>query len=401
MINMVSRLGQQRSTLVLSLLLLLGAVAGWSVVSTGIAQAGPGNSTTVNLTVAFIGDQGLTANSMAVLELIRDEGADMVMHQGDFDYIDGIHVPEDVDAWTDQIDEILGPTFPYFAALGNHDTAEWEGAGGYQEAMLDRLSLISGATCVDDYGLNSACTYQGLFFILSGAGSSYAFTNNNDIPVREAEHVAYIEDQLTQTDAVWRICAWHKTQHELQLGAQRVNEVYPGWGVYEECRQGGAIIATAHEHAYQRTKTLTNTELQTLDPLWPDASEVRVGGGSTFVFVSGLGGKSISNQDRCLPTTLPYGCGGEWAFAYTSDQGANFGALFCVFNVGGIENKAHCYFKNINGVIVDEFDVWATALAAFQVPGLSAVGLGAMAAIVAGLMLWAIRRSRAARMHNG
>jgi hypothetical protein len=36
--------------------------------------------------VAFIGDQGLTDDSKEVLRLIRDEGAEMVLHQGDFDY---------------------------------------------------------------------------------------------------------------------------------------------------------------------------------------------------------------------------------------------------------------------------------------------------------------------------
>ena len=40
------------------------------------------------LRVAFIGDQGLGPNAIAVLELIKDEGAQMVLHQGDFDYKD-------------------------------------------------------------------------------------------------------------------------------------------------------------------------------------------------------------------------------------------------------------------------------------------------------------------------
>ena len=38
--------------------------------------------------VAFIGDQGLSANARAVLQLIKDEEADFVLHQGDFDYDD-------------------------------------------------------------------------------------------------------------------------------------------------------------------------------------------------------------------------------------------------------------------------------------------------------------------------
>ena len=66
-----------------------------------------------NLTIAFIGDQGLRADSRAVLALVRDR-ADAVFHQEDFDYSDN---PQ---AWEDQINQILGPNFPYFASVGNH-----------------------------------------------------------------------------------------------------------------------------------------------------------------------------------------------------------------------------------------------------------------------------------------
>jgi len=58
-----------------------------------------------------------------------------------------------------------------------------------------------------------------------------------------------------------------------------------------------------------------------------------------------------------LPTTFPYGCNGLWASIYTSDQGANYGALFCSFNVGGQANKAQCYFKDISGNIPDQFEI--------------------------------------------
>src|SRR3990172_65044 len=68
-------------------------------------------------TIAFLGDQGLGGDAEAVLRLIRDEGADAVMHLGDFDYHD------DPAAWDAQIDTILGPDFPYFASAGNHDEA--------------------------------------------------------------------------------------------------------------------------------------------------------------------------------------------------------------------------------------------------------------------------------------
>ena len=46
--------------------------------------SGNGEVTPVNFKIAFIGDQGLNPNSVAVLNLIKAEGAQAVMHQGDF-----------------------------------------------------------------------------------------------------------------------------------------------------------------------------------------------------------------------------------------------------------------------------------------------------------------------------
>jgi len=286
-----------------------------------------------NFKVAFIGDQGLGPNATSVLQLIQSEDSDMVLHQGDFDYTDN------PDAWDQQINDILGNDFPYFASIGNHDLLVWD---GYQQKLNERLAKISGATCSGNLGVQSSCTYQGLFFILSGAG-----TNGSG-------HDIFIKDQLSKDDSIWRICSWHKNMNKMQLG-EKPND--SGWEVYEECRRGGAIIATGNEHSYSRTKTLINVENQIIDPEWTEPTKLRVQKGSTFVFVSGLGGHSIRNQDRCLPITFPYGCNGEWASIYTSDQGANYGALFCSFHVDGQPNKARCYFKDIDGTIPDEFTV--------------------------------------------
>ena len=49
--------------------------------------------------------------------------------------------------------------------------------------------------------------------------------------------------------------------------------------------------------------------------------------------------------------------GGHQAAIYTARQGAKPGALFCTFNENGIENRAHCYLRDIAGNVPDEFDV--------------------------------------------
>lgn len=300
-----------------------------------VVPGGP-DSTPPNTKVAFIGDQGDRSAAAAVLRLIRDENPDMVLHQGDFDYDD------DPEKWDATLTSMLGADFPYFASVGNHDEDQFYGSGGYQEKLAQRLGRIPGATCTGDLGVKSACRYKGLFFVLSGAGTV------------GRGHEAYIRRALEADSSIWRICSWHKNQTALQLGTKD-DDV--GWGPYEACRELGAIIATGHEHTYTRTKTLVSTRRQTVDPEWPDPRSVRVAPGATFVFVSGLGGYSIRNQDRCLPATYPYGCNGEWALIYTSDQGAQYGALFIEYHVDGDPRKARGYFKNIDGEVVDEFTI--------------------------------------------
>jgi hypothetical protein len=145
----------------------------------------------------------------------------------------------------------------------------------------------------------------------------------------------------------------------LQLGSKS-NSM--GWEVYENCRNAAAIIATGHEHSYSRTRSLISMQDQIVDSSCPDQPgtpdvDVCVSAGRTFAFVSGLGGKSIRNQDRCLPATFPYGCDGEWAKIYTSDQAATYGVLFITFNVNGDTRKATAYFKNIDGQIIDQFEI--------------------------------------------
>jgi hypothetical protein len=164
-----------------------------------------------------------------------------------------------------------------------------------------------------------------------------------------------IVDRYAKDPHLWKVCAWHKNQTAMQLGGKGD---WTGWGIYESCRQMGAFVVTGHEHSYHRTRTLSSTVEQQVDPACSDAKHVCVRPGAVPVFVTGLGGQSIRVQRRCLPTTYPYGCHGEWAFVYTADQGARFGALFLTFNEGDPQ-RARGWFKNIDGQVVDEFELFA------------------------------------------
>ncbi len=295
------------------------------------------------VTIAFIGDQGLGANARAVLELIRNEGADAVLHSGDFDYAD------DPPAWDAMISGILGEDMPYFASAGNHDRAAFRGPGGYQEfleARLDRLQIAWSG----DLGVASTLRFRGIFLVLTAPD---IFVNNDG----DSVHAPFIRAALAGSDAVWRISSFHKNMRALQPGGKS-NET--GWGVYEESRRGGAIIATAHEHSYARTHLLSGMSTQTCAipgcaappdntlELAIDDPDTPADEGRSFAFVSGLGGRSIRRQQN----------DGPWfASVYTATQGARPGALFGVFHYQGDPGLAYFYLKDVSGHVADEFFV--------------------------------------------
>ncbi len=300
-------------------------------------------STDANLKVAFIGDDGTVKTSgKAVLNLIKSEGASFVIDGGDLDY------QNNPTLWDDTVTSILGAKYPYFVTVGNHDVAQWP---GYRQKLQARLNGLAGLECdnMSDIGNKSTCKYRGLYFILSGIGAQG----------NKTDHENYIKTSITSGSSfTWKLCVWHHNMKATQVGGK--SDVV-GWTAYEECRKAGFIISNAHEHSYSRTKTLIDIQNQIVDPDCPLPKSLCVALGKTFLFVSGLGGESIRDQTRCLPSTYPYGCKGEWASIYSSTQGAKYGALFIIFNYNGNPNKAHGYFKDIAGNVIDEFDITAAA----------------------------------------
>src|SRR6185436_7091634 len=230
-------------TLILPALTLIGfSLAPDLPVQPVLAQA----TTTPNLKIAFMGDQGLGANAVAVLNLIKSEGAQAVLHSGDLEYTDN---PA---AWEAQINSVLGPDFPYFVAIGNHDELAWNGPNGYQQYVISRFNRL-GINWSGNLGVQSTFHYQGLFFVITAPGIGSGFDNGNS-------HT-YIRDQLAADHSVWSISTWHKNMKQMQVGG-KADET--GWPVYEESKKGGAIIATAHEHSYSRTHLLSSMINQTV-----------------------------------------------------------------------------------------------------------------------------------------
>ena len=239
------------------------------------------------------------------------------------------------------VDGAVGADFPYFASVGNHDADKWTEYAAYVKSHMDAAQVSLDDDDMSDQKF--AFAWKGVHFVFVGENG------------QNAEFADFIDAELSGgAPGDWKVCGWHKNQEAMQIGG-KTDEM--GWDVYEKCREHGAIITTGHEHSYERTRTLTDMESQTVDEECPTAEKACLSPGRTFAVVSGLGGVGIRDQERCLPAEPPYGCNGEWASIFASQQGADYGAFFVVFNVGGDRTRARGYFKTVKGDVVDEVDI--------------------------------------------
>ncbi|KYF52723.1 hypothetical protein BE04_07245 [Sorangium cellulosum] len=314
-------------------------------------SSGTGSSTDPGLLVAFIGDQGNGSNADAVLQLIEDEGAAATIHNGDFDYANN---PA---AWENRINGILGPNYPYFAIIGNHDAAAWGGSSGYASYIQARHARVPDMNCTGELGVKATCNFRGLFIVQSCIGTGEL---RSTCGANASDQVSFIQDALASDNSIWSVCAWHKNQHDMQVGGKS-NEV--GWSAYQACMNAGAIVATGHEHSYSRTLTLTDVgNASTGHGKTGAFNLVELGPNRNFVFVSGLGGVGIRDYEAASHDDdtwwSSYYASNKWVKNGTLMSGtADYGALFIRFNVGGDPKRATAYFKDVDGRLADEFTI--------------------------------------------
>jgi len=286
----------------------------------------------INLTIAYISDTGMGDSTKYVYQLIQKEGAELIVHSGDLNI--GSY-PADFDQ---QLSKVLGSQFPILGVIGENDRAEWADIPGYQDYLLFRLRKTPNITCSGTIGVNYWCVYRGLYFAFSSVGTECK------------NHIKVLQSSLSSDIAVqfpFKICSWHKNQRSMQVSNNLDETTYDP---YETCRQHGAMIVTGHNNCYARTHLLSSTINHQVQS---NQSPYYLNPGNTLVVVSGLGGYALENANPSL-AELPY-----WGatYCYNNSNYRIFGALFCKYNLNGDASRALCYFKDINGVIPDSFQV--------------------------------------------
>jgi len=310
-------------------------------------------TTATPIKMAFLGDSGMDDSFVSVLDLIAAEQPDIVFHQGDFDYGSGAPRVIDPSGFFSLVDNHLGTSIPYLGSVGNHDARCWpltsssESCANSSFAAQLTAEMNQSLLTPDDANLDDqmyAVVYENVRIV---------FVGQEEDASSQAAYVNFIESQLAAATEPWKICSWHKNYRSLQVGTKD-GEISSE--IYDACRRHGALIATAHHHSYARTKTLTCMRDTTLDSACDTPDKACVAPGHSFVFVSGLGGRGTYTQTRCLPGGSD-NCDSVWASVYSRTQDAQYGALFLTLNVNGDINKGHGYFKNIDQVTVDTFDI--------------------------------------------
>lgn len=299
-----------------------GSSSGGAPPPTPAAPIPVAGATDANLKVAFLGDTNAGADFEDVLELVKREGADLVVFQGDLTY-----APTTSAQWLSVADGALdnaATKIPYFAARGNHDT-DWKTLGGGLDARLAKWGIAP------EHGkpsnANYAVVHRGLKIVFA-----------DDTETSNPTRTDYVKQRLAGDDHLWKVCSWHRNMRSTQAGAK--SDEMP-WSIYEACREAGAIVAQGHSHTYSRSKTMTADQALTVDAACSDPFELCVGPGKHFFFDSSVGGVGLRTLDNAGKA--------HFASAYSSD----YGALFLEFNVDGDARKARGYFKTVADVVID------------------------------------------------
>jgi hypothetical protein len=249
------------------------------------------------LRVGIFGDTGVGYEGEQVFKLMRDSSVNLVVQHGDLDYQDN---PGLWDRFLNQNWFAGSDKRGHITTSGNKETlgsgngcwdSSWSSYGrpfkGYKERQLgylddfDKLRMScngrAGKTLRNDYGEFMTCEVDQVVFVMIGFDQMDAIQESNDV-------VDFIRTSLKETDAIWKVCVWHRTEGKLTPGGNaRENGQF---AAYKACREAGAIVTSGHSHVYARSKLLESFENAIVSPR-SNANNVQLSCGESISIVSG------------------------------------------------------------------------------------------------------------------
>jgi len=290
--------------------------------------------------MAIIGDSGSEKEAKKVMQLTN---FDILLHLGDYEY------KCNVDKY---FDEILDSDrkYQFLGVLGNHEGASECNSDKHERFtsrvyhQMDDSTKNSKVSCYfSDSRKMWSCKYRNMRIIGLSAGISGADDTKRQL--------SFLKEQLSKSTEDWKICAWHFYDKYYHTGK------YPddgnliskdGESFYDYCREHGAIIFSAHDHVYARTKVMSKFSSPHIDEYDDshDKEHKQIRKGATINILNGAGGYEMYIEQGKQKSYS------HWQLTYArGDHGENadrYGGLFCNFNVDGNNKKAYCEFLLIN-----------------------------------------------------
>ena len=296
--------------------------------------------------LAFIGDSNDDSSAERVYQVLRAQGADHVIQNGDFDYNDRPW------KWSEFLDRNWfdhGKSDVIMTA-GNHDTKKWGGSSGYQALLYATMTSNMRSKCTgrpgrsmqNEYGLWMSCKLEEVHMVLFG-------WNEMEDPDRVA---GFVDDAFAASTQKYRVCVWHRPEGKLNNGHRHTSN-YGQWAAYEACRRHGAFVVSGHSHCYGRTKVMSS--YTSLSVGSSEKNQVSLGCGESFSVVSGMAGKGPDDNGK-------YSQANYWAKGYTTADGDDHGALVCDFPTDR-QRSATCGFyttASSSGRLHDSFTLEST-----------------------------------------
>jgi len=318
-------------------------------------------ATSTSTKIAFIANTGVNSDFQNILNLIKNEQADYIVHAGDFD------LQSNPELFASTITTTLGEAFPYLYVIGDQDEPYWNSdcfnqKECYTTDMLNRLAANQLELTLpnkDTVQENEQHTNQFFDTYALDLGAVHLVAlglgdfDTSDSGTGATEYAPFITNTFEKSDASVKICVFHETMFEIQVGNQ-IDSI--GWKPFEACREQGALIVTGSDHSYSRSKTIRNYPEQIISTIWSKNDLLRLEPGTSFIVNAGLGGANYSLQERCKPITAPFGCQGEWASIYSINQAAKPGVFFIEIDENQ-PTKATAYFKNTDAQVIDTFNL--------------------------------------------
>ncbi|OUM64577.1 hypothetical protein PIROE2DRAFT_8656 [Piromyces sp. E2] len=305
-------------------------------------------------TLAVIGDSGTNIEAKQVMQL---SSFNALLHLGDFNYK---CLPDKY--FTDILDQ--NRSYQFMGVAGNHDSKSQCGEDIAKKFLTNiHYHMVSNQNKETKCEFSESkymwsCVYKNMRVIGLTSGISGADPKE--------EQLKFLKTHLGGAKEDWKICSWHFYDKYYHTGKyQEYGNIVSGdkegdESFYDYCKDQGAIIFSAHDHVYARTKVMSKFKEPVIDKYDSTTSEdiVQIRKGATVSFLSGTGGYEIyieQGEQRNYQ---------HWQKKYArGDNNENikrFGGMFCKFNYGGNKRKASCQFLRINSneKVFDKFYIY-------------------------------------------